>query len=88
MYLARLHSQLSTQRYQRNCYSLNTQYISIGGGAGGGGGRETEGSRNSQTKIRGSTDPLDVLVPRIVNLRNRTGEERRRQTLCDENNFA
>ena len=42
MYLALLHCQLSTQRYQRNSYSLSTQYIGIGGGAGvgGGGGRE------------------------------------------------
>ena len=43
MYLALLHCQLSTQRYQRNSYSLITQYIGIGGGAGaggGGGGRE------------------------------------------------
>ena len=42
MYLALLHCQLSTQRYQRNSYSLSTQYIGIGGGAGAGegGGRE------------------------------------------------
>ena len=40
MYLALLHCQLSTQRYQRNSYSLSTQYIGIGGGAGTGGGRE------------------------------------------------
>ena len=38
MYLALLHCQLSTQRYQRNSYSLSTQYIGIGGGAGAGGG--------------------------------------------------
>ena len=37
MYLALLHCQLSTQRYQCNSYSLSTQYIGIGGGAGGGG---------------------------------------------------
>ena len=45
MYLALLHCQLSTQRYQRNSYSLSTQYIGIGGGAGTwkGGGGEREG---------------------------------------------
>ena len=86
MYLALLHCQLSTQRYQRNSYSLSTQYIGIGGGAGAGGG----GKRAvfPQTKIWGSAAPLDVLVPKIVNLRNRTGEERRWQTLCDDINFV
>ena len=33
---------------------------------------------------------LGVPIKTIVNLRNRTGEERRRQTLCDkrDNNFV
>ena len=85
MYLALLHCQLSTQRYQRTSYSLSTQYIGIGGGAGAGGG---ERAVFPQTKIWGSAAPLDVLVPKTVNLRNRTGEERRWQTLCDDINFV
>ena len=84
MYLALLHCQLSTQRYQRNSYSLSTQYIGIGGGAGTGGERAVF----PQTKIWGTAAPLDVLVPKIVNLPNRTGEERRWQTLCDDINFV
>ena len=48
---------------------------------------ELVGSRRGLKNFHGSHE---VTFNMIVNLRNRTGEERRRQTLCDkrDNNFG